>query len=394
MSTEKLPPHLSPERDIHVVVSTASGLRGAEAYYTSTLQPLLSARAITHKLHLTTSTSSIISLCSDIILPAATQGIKQTILLLSGDGGIVDIVNTLSTLLMRDTYDTRIGTIFVKPVLVLFPLGTANALAWSSGAAADPISTLLTGVARPLPQFSATFSPGSKLVTNEGASRTDLGTSHDGDAAELYGAVVFSWGLHASLVSMSDTSEYRKFGSERFKMAAQKLLVEGHAYRGRVQIRAERDGEWEALVYPSPSSSSSDSATDTSAAEENTHAYILCPLVSHLEQTFHISPSSPPLSPTLRLLAISPTSTSAEITRILTLAYQSSGPHIAEPSVTYKPIDGLRIEFLEEDEDGRWRQVCVDGKIVEVPRGGWAEVAMLPGMGMDGRRVVEVVVPR
>ena len=259
-------------------------------------------------------------------------------------------------------------------------MGTANALAWSSGAAHDPISTLMTGRARPLPQFEATFSEGSKLVTNEGHDRIDLGDHYDGDAAVLYGAVVFSWGLHASLVSMSDTTEYRQHGTERFKMAAEKLLTDAHQYLGTVKLRPQRDGEWEPLTYPSSPTSSN-----------NQHAYILCPLVSHLEQTFHISPATTPVSNALRLLAIDPTHGPAEIMRVLTLAYQEGGPHVKEPSVVYREVDGLRIEFQEEE--AQWRQVCVDGKIIEVPRGGFAEVRMLPAMGMDGRRVVELVVP-
>jgi diacylglycerol kinase family enzyme len=373
----KLPPYLSPDREIYVVLSTLSGLKGAEAYFQNSLQPLLDEHEVKYSLRKTTSAESIIELCSNTILLGATKGVKQTMLLLSGDGGVVDIVNTLSTVLMRDTYDSRIGSIFVRPVIVLFPQGTANALAWSSKVAQDPIKTMTTGRPRPLPQFEATFSPGSKLVTREGQGREELGDHYDGDTAVLYGAVVFSWGLHASLVSMSDTTEYRKHGTDRFKMAAEKLLTEGHVYRGYVKLRAQRDGEWEDLVYPSPT--------------DNEHAYVLCPLVSNLEETFHISPATTPVSNTLRLLAIDPTKGAGEIMQVLTLAYQEGGPHVKESSVVYREIDGLRIEFQEYD--AQWRQVCVDGKIIEVPKGGFAEVRMLPAMGMDGRRVVELVVP-
>ncbi|ETN42597.1 uncharacterized protein HMPREF1541_01754 [Cyphellophora europaea CBS 101466] len=379
----KLPPYLSPDREIHVVISIASGLRGAQSYYDDTLKPILETHSVKHTVHTTKSASSIIELCNTTILIAATKGAKQTILLLSGDGGIVDFVNTLSTLLMRDTYDSRVGSIFVKPVVVLFPQGTANALAWSSKVALDPIQTMLNGHPRPLPQFEATFSPGSTLVTNEGADREDMGTNYDGDAAVIYGAVVFSWGLHASLVSMSDTTEYRKHGTDRFKMAAEKLLTEGHVYQGIVKTRQGRDGEWKHLTYPS-----TDNATTANKADR--HAYVLCPLVSNLEQTFCISPATEAVSNTMRFLAIDPEKGSEEIMRVLMLAYQN-GAHVTEPTVTYEEIDGLRIEFQEED--AQWRQVCVDGKIIEVPRGGWAEVRMLPPMGMDGRRVLELVVP-
>jgi hypothetical protein len=74
--------------------------------------------------------------------------------------------------------------------------------------------------------------------------------------------------------------------------------------------------------------------------------------------------------------------------RLLGLAYQS-GQHVADPKVTYEEIDGLRVEFDEEDE--QWRLVCVDGKIVAIARGGWVEVTRIPGSGIDGRRVIELV---
>ena len=401
----KLPSYLLPDRQIHVVISTRSGSGGASEYFTSTLQPVLETHSLTYSVHSTTSASSIIELISSNIIIAATKGSKQTILLLSGDGGPADFVNTISTLLMRDTYDSRVGSVFVKPVIVLFPLGTANALAWSSGIAQDPIHTMLHGQARPLPQFQASFSIGSTLVTNEGQDREDVGSNYDDNAAMLYGAVVFSWGLHASLVSMSDTVEYRQHGVKRFKMAAGKLLEEAHQYKAHIKIRRSRYSDWEDLVYQR---SQDAEATETSASHPtNTHAYILTTLVSNLEETFCISPSSSTststnpykLSQKLRLVAIHPpqppSTTGKEMTRILTLAYQD-GAHISDPSVMYEEIDGLRIEF--EESDPMWRRICVDGKIIEVgteEAGGkaWAEISMLPAVGMDGRRVVELVVP-
>jgi diacylglycerol kinase family enzyme len=386
----KLPPHLHSDRDIYVILSTKSGAGNAETYYKDTLQPILTHHDIAHVVRTTTSVSSIIHLVTSHIIPGATKGVKQTLILLSGDGGVVDIVNTIATTLMRDTYDNRIGSIFVKPVIALFPLGTANALAWSSGVAKDPIKTLLEGRARVLPIFEATFSPDSMLVTDEGRGREDIGLNYDGDAATIYGAVVFSWGLHASLVALSDTAEMRKHGVERFKMAAQQLLTDLHIYKGTVKVRRDRGGKMDDLIYPS-------------SASADGHVYVLSTLMSNLEQHFRISPETTPLSNTLRLLALTPPSSSAasgddgsantaaaDLTRVLTLAYKN-GQHISEASVLYEPIDGLRIDFAEDDE--KWRQICVDGKIIEVARGGWAAIRMLPVGGMDGRRVVELVVP-
>ena len=389
----RLPPYLLPDRSVHVIISTKSGSHNAQPYYNTTLQPLLAQHSIKHQVHTTTSHTTIATLCSKLFIPFATKGVKQTLLLLSGDGGVIDIVNTIATTLMRSSDDYRAPSIFVKPVIVLFPLGTANALATSAGISNDPLEVLLYGTPKPLPIFEVTFSKGARLVVNEGQSRELI--SPDDEESTIYGAVVFSWGLHASLVATSDTTEYRKHGVERFKMAAAELLKDTHVYRGKVSIWRDPDSELEDLIYPE--------AVDGTTVEEDSHVYILAPLVSTLDPGFLISPSTITPSNTLYLLAIapvphSPSSASSEetltnassLTQTLTKAYQN-GTHVPSPNTLYHPITSLRIEMNEPEE--RWRQVCVDGKIVAVKEGGWVEVRMLPGMGMDGRRVVEIVVP-
>jgi len=348
------------------VISVLAGHHKAQGYYDETLKPLLDEHGVSYTTHTTTSAKTIIDLTRNLFVVNATQGVKQTIILLSGDGGMVDIINTLTSVLYRTNDDSRPPSIFFKPVIVLIPMGTANALAWSSKVAQDPLGTMMGGSARSLPTFQARFSPGAKLVVNEGRDREALG--QDGDESITYGAVVFSWGLHASLVAMSDTAEYRKHGLDRFKMAAGKLLEESHQYRGKVKWRKAADAEWTSL----PSSA---------------HSYILASMVSNLEEHFQISPATKPLDGSLRLVAIGPEPAS-EIMRILGLAYQS-GKHVADPQVTYEEVEALRIEFDEEDEE--WRMICVDGKIIAVSQGGWVEATRIPGSGIDGRRVVELV---
>jgi len=361
-----LPPHLLPDREIHVIVSILSGRHKAQEYYDETLRPLLDDHQLQYSTHTTTSAQTIIEICRSLIIPNATQGVKQTIILLSGDGGVVDIVNTLTTDLNRSNDDVRRPSVFMKPVIAVIPMGTANALAWSSKVAQDALQVLFTGTPKPLPSFQATFSPGSKLVTDEGQGRESLAESEDFESV-MYGAVVASWGLHASLVAMSDTAEYRKHGLERFRMAAEELLQNVHAYSGKIKWRKTSD-EWEEL----PGSK---------------HAYILTTMVSNLEEHFQISPDTKPVDGSLRLVHIGPEPVE-DILRILGLAYQA-GKHVTDPKVTYKEIDGLRIELDEEDE--LWRMICIDGKIVAVGEGGWVEIKWLAGSGIDGRRVVELV---
>lgn len=364
-----LPPHFSSDREIHVVVSVLSGHCKAQEYYDSTLKPFLDSRGLSYKTHTTKSAQTIVELTRDLFKFNACKGVKQTIILLSGDGGVIDIVNTLAVDLQRDADDPRRPSIFVKPVICLIPMGTANALAWSSGCAADPLTTMLTGQAHSVPMFEAKFSAGARLVTNEAQDREVI--TGPGDGPTVYGAVVASWGLHASLVAMSDTKEYRRHGLERFRVAAEVLLKEGHRYRGTVKILPS-SGEWKTLY-----------ADDS----ERAYSYVLATLVSGLEEKFKISPATQPLDGKMRVVAFKP-HPSEEVMRLLTLAYQQ-GKHVEEAAVTYEEIERIRVE-VDEDEE-RWRQVCIDGKIVALEPGGWMEVKMLPALGVDGRRVIELV---
>ncbi|KAL6244294.1 hypothetical protein RBB50_008536 [Rhinocladiella similis] len=365
-ATSPLPPHLRSDREVHVVISILSGQRKAQEYYDETLKPFLDDREIHHSTHTTKSAKTITELTKSLFLPNAVKGVKQTIVLLSGDGGVVDIVDTLTSILNRSSDDIRLPSVFIKPVIVLMPMGTANALAWSSKVAGDPLNAMLTGTPKPLPTFQAQFSPGARLVVDEGQGREALAASDD-NGSVMYGAVVFSWGLHASLVGLSDTTEYRKHGLQRFRMAAGQLLKEDHKYKGKAEWR-KAGGEWTELP-------------------ELEHSYVLASLVSNLEETFQISPATKPVDGTLHLVHIG-SEPASEIMRILGLAYQS-GQHVSDPKATYEDIEGLRIEFNEDEE--QWRLVCVDGKIIAAAKGGWVEVTKIPGSGVDGRRVVELV---
>ena len=76
----------------------------------------------------------------------------------------------------------------------------------------------VTRVHRALPIYRATFSPGARLLTDEGRTQTEITNN------TLYGAVVISCGFHATLVADSDTPEYRKYGDARFGMVAKELM--------------------------------------------------------------------------------------------------------------------------------------------------------------------------
>lgn len=389
----------------------------------------------------------------------------------------------------------------MKPVVVLFPCGTANALGWSLRIAGSPIERMMRGKARALPSFEVRFLKGTNLLTDEGRREVPLagidGQNDDEEEATEYAAVVVSWGLHASLVAMSDSAEYRKMGVERFRVVAEKLLKKTRRYRGRVTVRREKDErfEWAPLQYPGEdltsnlsdltvseqapreqttkgTSTSSAAADDHSSNQPSTnksepqlinssaptsippwethaHSYILLTPISNLEQNFVISPaaslslssssssySSPTPGPTLslpsnqlpsnlHLVALPAPLSSEKIIKVLGAAYKD-GAHVRQTdTVVYQAVEGIRVELLppdsgrdrgqdndksqdqettqqqeqqnndgdKEDDKEEWsgttkmhRMVCVDGRVILVPEGGWFEVRR-----MERRCVVEVV---
>ncbi|KAI1988288.1 hypothetical protein LOZ53_003778 [Ophidiomyces ophidiicola] len=360
-----LPPYLrippSNTSNIHVVVSTHSGTHGALRFFDNALRPLLSKMGIEGYQHYETqSAETIIELSRAIFLPKAQAGVRQTIILLSGDGGLVDIIKVLSG--MGHSSNCDMG-VFVAPYVSLIPMGTGNATANSTGLAGDAtwgLSTLLHGRPQRLPLFRVSLSPGSAYVIDEGRRKKPiLESTETNGAAEVYGAVVVSWGMHASLVAESDTTEYRKFGAERFQMAAKELLYpsdgsQTHQYQGGLTLIKKGLPGAEGVV----------------AVDRMKHMYVLVTLMSQLEKGFTISPSSTPLDGQLRVVHFGPLD--PDVAMGLMMKAYDGGKHVNDNLVGYEAVEGVRIEFQEEDD--KWRRVCVDGKILVIEKGGWLEV--------------------
>ncbi|KAL8725243.1 MAG: hypothetical protein Q9166_007482 [cf. Caloplaca sp. 2 TL-2023] len=350
-----VPPNGDGSRNLHVVVSTHSGVGEAQQYFNDVLSEALAAIDLnreTYHLHVTKSERTIMDLAEKTILPRANEGTAQTVLLLSGDGGIVDIVNMLLS--------ASQSAIYVKPTIGLVCMGTGNALANSTGLNRDAtrgLTSIFRGIPQNIPTFTARFSPGSVFLTDEGRKTEPL-PSECGHGI-VHGVVVCSWALHASLVADSDTTEYRKFGAQRFQMAAKELMAPDdgsapHVYDGKITLyKTDETG---------PEYSEEISETRTS--------YIIATMVSNFEEKFTISPASKPLDGQLRVLRFGDIS-GANVMRLVGMALRGGG-HEKDDMAQYAPINGLKIQM--EESDSRWRRVCVDGKIIRVDEGGWFEV--------------------
>ncbi|ROT40579.1 TRM-domain-containing protein [Sodiomyces alkalinus F11] len=415
-----LPNHLSPEHAIHIIVSTKAGTGLALACWETVVRPLLKLLFSSiptglgdengdgERYHvLTTRSAQSIkqfakSLCSR--RQSATTTHPETIILLSGDGGVIDLLNGREDTDNNGNDDgdhKSPSTNDPLPTIALLPLGTGNALfhslhkpLYDSSAArttAVPsplvlgLRTLFRGRPAPLPSFDVSFSPGSQLVSYDDADAPSP-HRHDSQVSRLTGAIVASYGFHAQLVWESDTPDYRRHGDKRFGMVAADLLRESHAYNARVHIHpASSSSLFPSSPSPlSPSSPSheiritnhqDDDDDDTTAADgpPGKFSYVLAAMVSNLERTFTVSPASRPLHPALHLVYFGPVG--GERTMEIMKAAYDGGKHVALPDVGYEEVSALRVTVLEAD--ARWRKVCIDGTVVEMPHGGQMTVSRM-----------------
>lgn len=95
----KSTPHLSlPAEDIHVVISSKSGTGKAAGFFESVLQPALKVLGLGeggYQVVRTTSHETITELAEGKLRGKASKGVRQTVILLSGDGGVVELLNGL-----------------------------------------------------------------------------------------------------------------------------------------------------------------------------------------------------------------------------------------------------------------------------------------------------------
>ncbi|KAM7220986.1 RNA methyltransferase [Rhypophila decipiens] len=399
---------------IDVIVSTKSGTGKSKAFYDAVLSTLLSTVGFDEKpdqpngtngsngsndcgdketqgsrqyqVTLTTSPRTVTEFANKI---RDQSGQQRTMILLSGDGGVIDLLNGLDNANKPDKK--------TQPTVAILPLGTGNALfhslhkplynSWPDASTAPSnlvlgLRTLFTGTAKPLPTFKASFSPRSRLISAPALEKLSSSTEvtngkgeHQVFTEHLVGAIVASYGFHASLVWESDTPEYRVHGDKRFGMAAAELLKVSHAYETVVQVR--KAGKPEEMVR----------------IPRDKFNYVLTTMVSNLEKTFTISPDSKPLDGQLRLVHFG--EVSGERTMEIMMAAYKGGEHVGmkwkgtedkEDGVGYEEIEEVRVSILEQDP--RWRKVCIDGTIVEIEKGGWMSVKR----ELEGQERIKVVV--
>lgn len=405
-SREKYPEWLDitgGKSELTVIISTSPGGGGrskAEVLYKSLVRPVLKEIGLFessagepessspgYNVIYTTSQDSIKEfIVKKFHTPhvSHSQRPNQTLLLLSGDTSLFEVLNCLPH---------PIPPSLPKLHLSLLPTGTGNALCSSIYLQYHPLSSLLLGSPHNLPLFHTRFSPDSLLLSQSG--------KHPIPNGGLYGAVVLSWAFHASLVADSDAPSYREKypGTQRFQVAARENLTPlPHLYNGRISVQRRQNGPWEDLQKELPE-------------EDRGYWYFLATLVSRLEATFLINPLGEPLDGKLRVVHFAKlpapagaameahTVSAKSVIQAMDAAYDQ-GKHVGLLGVEYEGdgVEGIRVQVDEEDyvpegegavERGkeRWRRICIDGAIVELQKGGWVEIKRIPE-GLQGVKIV------
>lgn len=120
----------------------------------------------------------------------------------------------------------------------------------------------------------------------------------------------------------------------------------------------------------------------------NEHSYLLLSHVSHLEPTFPIAPKQSPLSSTISVVQIGPM-TGESLMGVMKAVYNNSS-HLKMEDVRF--VEGVReVEFVVDEEEERWRRICIDGEIIIVEQSAVVSVRICDGVQV-GDEVLRVSV--
>lgn len=322
------------EHDVYVLDSIKSGTSertSGSGIYFEVLKPLLdNLFHVRYHYHATDSEDSVRALGKSL----STFKKPTLVIVISGDTSINEFVNSLHQV------DHGLLRLFV------IPAGTGNSLALSVGITDQirAISRLFTHKqedSKPLNLYEVNFPRGSYIIDKKGR--------HLNVSSPILFIVVASWAFHASLVADSDTEELRRYGLERFKMAAHQNLTRPQKYLGRVTVwRGEKK----------------------ISEIEGPFAYFVLTPSRKFEPTFVILPEGNIFDSKMYLVSFDYQENDSYILDIMGQVYDN-GHHIKNDLVHYECLDdktSLQLH-IDSENDAQNRRFCVDGAVVVVPRG-------------------------
>lgn len=304
------------QQETIIIDSTHSGTRNHNKdLYQQIIKQLFALLEIEHTYFVTKEKDSIKQFARSLV-----PGKEYTVIFLSGDTSVNEFVNGLQN--NNDAANINISVI---------PCGTGNSFSLSLGITnkMTAIKRLLIGNKAPLNLYSAIFPTGSFYLSEDVKSEFTNPLSF---------LVVLSWGFHASIVADSDTTELRKFGIERFKMAAISNLKKEQKYDGDVIMN------------------------DT--VIEGPFSYWLVTPATRFEPTFEILPYGDITVDGLYMVAIK-SEYGEHLMDIMQEVYDH-GKHIHDKRVLYEPISkGQKIKLKMGDYANK--RICIDGSILGLP---------------------------
>lgn len=331
-----------------VIDSINSGTGNQRNLYQQILNPIFGHFDLPHKYIKTSGPETITQLgTSELLVPGAVN----TIILISGDTSVNELINGLG----GEGGELR---------LAIIPFGTGNSLSLGLGNENElaAIRKLISPKVRvsPLNLYSV------KLPKDEPSYLIHHGKRVKQIANEFKFIVVFSWGFHAALVADSDTEEMRKYGLDRFKMAAMQNLQINQQYEGTTVVKSRDPPPLEGDLS-GETNELGKSSGDYASTINGPFAYWVVTPSQKFEPTFTISPNGDLFNSDLYLISFS---NSKDILEIMNQVY-ARGAHVDNSDVTYLQVSAkqtINLKYFARQKNNL--RFCVDGAIIEVPESG------------------------
>lgn len=317
-------PSINPEKVLHLhnditiidSIFSGTGRNERKDVYRKIIEPLFHLLGIEHRYFATQNEDSIKEFAQSLDINT-----EKTIIFLSGDTSISEFVNDLPEI----EQETAVN-------VAVIPCGTGNSLSLSLGIdnIIQAVANILLGTKVPFNLYQTTFPKDSYFMFQDKKAIIK---------EPLVFTTVLSWAFHASIVADSDTKELRKFGLERFKMAAMKNLEKEQKYVGTIMINDK--------------------------PVNGPFAYWLVTSVTRFEPTFEILPHGDIGDDSLYMVAVN-AKYGTELLDIMKEVYDN-GRHIGDEKVTYMQITKDQEIKVKLGADSKNR-FCIDGSIVILPK--------------------------
>lgn len=343
-------PHLNelPNTKIVVVLNPTSGLRLAETYWQTIVQPMLVTAGFNESnisKFMTEGDGKTRALAESIgqrILTTEEQGPKPIIISIGGDGTLHEVANGLKDL---GRGDFRLGVI---------PAGSGNAFAL--GLNIENVQQATLKIIKAMKEESFYL-----MDVQFGHSNSDENWQQQIEYGQLKKPVrllvIMSWGFHAQIVSKSRYLRYF-MGNKRFSLVAMFLLKFLHQYEGELVLKKSKKYNPELDQFVE---NENDVVLDGRQPNKG-FTYFIVSKQPSLEKGFNIAPFASPLQDDVDVVVLRGVDADT-LTKTSIEAFQGGG-HVKSDKVEYYKAPDLLLRVKQKAE------ICLDGEIHSLPANG------------------------